>query len=264
MMSTPLRTDIFTESPGAGVRADPQSSAVRFSGCGEGFLVGEVVVLGVLVAGDLFSRHGQLHQVGAEFDVLADGFAHLFGTVGEGRDALDQCAAGDGDLLTVRQVARAGDLAGVDGIADHHVQASLRRGGTDAHGVARVEVGLRGPGAQQGVFLDPHRAQPGQVRGVHPGEVGVGVTEAGHQELALTVDDADPVTGLVAGAGTYRGDPVAADQDLTVERVGSRRIEDPHVGEEHGGFGGQCRGHRRHSSRWGRSGLGEEFDRADW
>ena len=220
------------------MRADPQPAPVGFGGGRQGFLVGEVVVLGVLVAGDLLPGHRQFDQVGAQFDVLADRFAHLFGAVGVGGDALDQGAAGDRDFLTVRQVARAGDLAGVDGVAHHHVQTGFRGSGTDAHGVTAVDVGLRGPRAQQGVFLDAHGAQPGQVRGVHPGEVGVGIAQAGHQELALSVDNPTPVVGQVPGAGPDCGDPVAADQDFPFEGVRSRGIEDPHVGEQDSGFGG--------------------------
>lgn len=84
MMSTPLRSDIFTDSPERGMGADSQTPTVRFGGGREGFLVGEIVVLGVLVAGDLFTGHAQLDQVCTHFDVAAHLFTHLFGAVSEG------------------------------------------------------------------------------------------------------------------------------------------------------------------------------------
>ena len=204
----------------------------------EGFLVREVVVLGVLVAGDLLAGHAQLHQVRTQVDVPPDGLAHLLGTVGEGGDALDQGAAGDRDFLTVRQVAGAGDLAGVDGVADDHIQSRLGGRGTDAHGVAGVDVGLRRAGTQQGVLFDAHRPEAGQVGGVDPGEVGVSITQTRHQELALAVDDPRAFARQISGALADLGNAFAFDQHFTLVRVGTGGVEDPNVGEKDGLIGG--------------------------
>ena len=205
---------------------------------GEGLLVGEVVVLGVQVAGDLLTGHAQLHQVCPDLDVAPDLLAHLVGAVGEGGDAFDQRAAGDRDFLRVGQVARPGDLSGVDGVADHHVQARLGRGGADAHGVAVVDVGQGRACREQRVFLDAHGAQPRQVRGVDPGEVGVGVAQAGHQELALTVDDAGVVTVDGFRLRGDLGDAAVHDEDLTGERVLPGGVEDADIGEQGGARAG--------------------------
>ena len=93
-----------------------------------------------LGSGDLLAGHGQLDLVHADVDQLADGLSHALGPVGELGDRLDQGAPGDGDLGAVREVAGPGDAARVDGVAAHHVEAFLGRGGAQAHGVAGVDV----------------------------------------------------------------------------------------------------------------------------
>src|SRR6185437_9227489 len=126
---------------GPGVRAHPLAAAVGLGDGSGDFLVGEVGVLGPLGAGDLLTGHRQFDLVHADVDQLPHGLAHALGPVGELGDGLDQRAAGDRDLRSVGQVARAGDAPGVDGIATHHVEAVLRAGRAEAHGVAGVDVG---------------------------------------------------------------------------------------------------------------------------
>src|SRR5436309_15534752 len=127
MTSTWLRTHIFTLSA---LRACAQTRLPRrwaSATAGGDLLLGEVGVLGALGTGDLLTGHGQLDLVHTDVDQLAHGLAHALGAVGELGDALDQCAAGDGDLRAVGQVTRAGEAAGVDRVPADDVEAVLRR-----------------------------------------------------------------------------------------------------------------------------------------
>ena len=221
---------------GAGVRADPLAAAVGLGDGGGDLLVGEVGVLGALGAGDLLAGHRQLDLVDADVDELADGLAHALGAVGELGDRLDQRAAGDGDLGAVGQVAGAGDAPGVDGVAAHDVEPVFGRGGAQAHGVAGVDVGAGGLEAEQQVFLDGHGAQAVEVGGVVPGEVGVRVTQPGHQGAAAALDHPGAL-GLAGVDGADGGDAVVVDQDVTRVGIGAGGVEDRHVAEQDLGGG---------------------------
>src|SRR6185312_15352619 len=102
---------------------------------------------------------------------------------------LDQGPAGDRDLGAVGQVAGAGEAAGVDGVAAHHVETVFGGGGAQAHGVAGVDVGAGRFQAEQQVLFHRHGAEPVQVGAVVPAEVGVCVAQPGHQGAAATLDD---------------------------------------------------------------------------
>ena len=106
MMSTLFRRHILTLSA---ERAWAQTRLPRrwaLGDRGEHLLVGEVGVLRALGAGDLLAGHRQLDLVDTEVDELPDREPHALGPVGELGDALDQRAAGDGDLGPVGEVAR--------------------------------------------------------------------------------------------------------------------------------------------------------------
>jgi hypothetical protein len=66
-------------------------------------------------------------------------------------------AARHGDLLAGGQVAWAGDLAAVDGIADHHVEPGLGASRTEATGETCLKVALGHLRTPQHMLLQRHR-----------------------------------------------------------------------------------------------------------
>jgi hypothetical protein len=214
-----------------GVRAHALAAAVGLGDRSGRFLVGEVGVLRALGAGDLLAGHREFDLVDADVDQFAHGFAHTLGAVGELRDRLDQGAAGDGDLGAVGQVAGPRDASGVDGVAADHIEPVFRRGGTEAHRVAGVQIGAGGLDAEQQVLLDRHGAEAVEVGGVVPREVGVRVAQPGHQRAATSLDHPGPL-GLGGVDGADGGDAVVVDQDVTGVGVGAGGVEDRHVAEE--------------------------------
>ncbi len=164
-----------------------------------------------------------LGEVGAFFALGADGGDDLVGgvgVVGVREDVLGGVEA-VGVLVAAEEVdgyagdahARAGDHAGVDGVADGGVGGA---GAFGAHvalgGEAGDEVGGGGGGGDEGALGD------GLVDGLEvfgagvEEEVDVGVDEAGHEGAVAEVDD------LCAGGVGYvladGGDAVAGDEDL--------------------------------------------------
>ena len=115
-------------------------------------------------------------------------------------------AAGHGDLLAGRQVARAGDLAGIDRVADHHVEPRLRAGGADARGPAGFEIAPGDLGAPQHVLLERHGLDAGERGRVVPREVRVGLAHAGHQRRAGAVDHGRAGGGNAGGGAARRGE----------------------------------------------------------
>jgi len=139
--------------------------------------------------------------------------------------------ADGGDLLAAGQIARAGEFAGLDGVAQDHVQARLGGRRADRRSPAHVEVALGHPHAPQDVLLRRHELDRRQRGLVVPREVRVGLGHARHQELALAVDDAGAV-----GADALRcvhdiDDPLAVDKQLALEDGFAAAVEDIDVGD---------------------------------
>lgn len=74
---------------------------------------------------DLFARHGQLDLINTNANVVIDDLPHLLRSISVSRDSSNQLAIAARHLFAVGQVSRAGQVAGVDGIANHHVQSIL-------------------------------------------------------------------------------------------------------------------------------------------
>ena len=164
-----------------------------------------------------------LGEVGALLALLAHGGDDLVGgvgAVGVGEQVLCGVEAGvvlvaavDVDGVAGDAHARAGDEAGVDGVADGDVGAE---GALGAHvalgGEAGEEVGFGLRGGDEGALRDGlHDGLEGLVAGVEE-EVDVGVDETGHQGGGAEVDD-----GGVCGMGDVLadfGDAVAGDEDF--------------------------------------------------
>jgi hypothetical protein len=127
---------------------------------------------------------------------------------------------------------RSGNLAGIDRVADDHVQARLGRCRTVAGREALIQQLLGVPGRAQRVLLRRHEAQALQVRGVEEGEVGVGLDQPGHQRRAGAVQHLRSVGHDGGASRSDRLDAVAFDQDLTVEGRGTGAIQHGHILEE--------------------------------
>ena len=145
--------------------------------------------------------------------------------------------AQDGDLLAGGEVARSGDLAAVDRVADHDVQARLGTGRADAGGPAGFQVTPGDLGAPQHVLLQRHGLDARERGRVVPREVRVGLAHAGHQGRAGTVDDARVAGRDRRGAAADLADAVALHQDAAGVRVLAGAVEDADVGEEGVGHG---------------------------
>ena len=141
-------------------------------------------------------------------------------------------AAGDRQLGAGGAHARAGDLAGVDGVADDHVEARLGGRGAEDRGEALVEHHLGVLHGLQRVLLGRDVAQALQGRGIAEADMAVGLDEARHQGGAAAVHDMGAVARqLLAGLGDLL-DAVAFDQHLAGIGLRARAIQDVDVGEE--------------------------------
>jgi hypothetical protein len=143
--------------------------------------------------------------------------------------------AGDGDLLARGEVARPGDLARVDRIADHAVEARLRRRRADAGGPAVVEVLLRHARRPERVLLVRQLLDGVERLRVRPAEVRVRLAHARHQRRAGAVDHGDPGDRQGPRAAPDALDPVALDQDLAGVGLGAGTVDDADVGEQNVG-----------------------------
>ena len=90
-------------------------------------------------------------------------------------------------LFAVGIVARARDVAGVDGVANDDVEAFFGRGGAEAHRVAGVDVGGGGARGEECVFFDAERAEGVEVAAI-PAEMRVGVAEAGEEGAVAALE----------------------------------------------------------------------------
>ena len=98
--------------------------------------------------------------------------------------------AGDRELGAGGAHAGAGDIAGVDGVADDHVEARLGGRGAEDGGEALVEHHLGVFHGLQRVFLGRDVAQPLQGRGIAEADMAMGLDEARHQGRPAAVDNA--------------------------------------------------------------------------
>ena len=152
---------------------------------------------------EVVARQVELDRVDAVLEEHAHRLAHLVGAVDDAAEATSpgygRCGsmsspsdAGDGDLLARREVARARDLAGVDGVADH-----ARRGAAWASAAPTQEVqpesryclatcAAHSVCSSCGMLLDRV-----QRLGVGPAEVRVRLAHARHQRGAGAVDHRD-------------------------------------------------------------------------
>ncbi len=249
--------------PGAGLAGGVDGDAVAGAGVDAvGFRHGGAeLVDGVLEGGvEVVAGEGvgaglvDLGEVGALFALGADGGDKLVGGVGAvgiGEDVLGGVEA-VGVLVPAEDVdghaghphARAGDHAGVDGVADGGVGGA---GAFGAHvafgGEAGHEVGGGGAGGDESALGDAF-FDGLEVFGTGvEEEVDVGVDEAGHEGAVAEVDDLG--TGGVGDVRGDLGDAVAGDEDLgggdeaaggDVEHVGGAQDDDlPGFGELGGG-----------------------------
>ena len=214
-----------------GVRRRLAPEGVRLADDGAQLLVGELPRPQIVARRQHAAGCGDLDQVGAVLDLVADGGAALVRGIADSR--LDAAAArdrevgaegvqgvgvpaGDGDDLARGQDARAFDQPEVDGAAQRHARAVR---------VAHVAHG-REPGAQrrEGIHRAEDRLVGGRPQDRPPLPVGV------HQErqVIVTVDEAgdDGAAGEIEVARTLRAgqrllrldrlDPVSFDQDRHV------------------------------------------------
>ena len=194
------------------------------------FLVAHPAGMRIRAGHQVVAGEVELHLVDAVLEEHAHGLAHPLGAIHHAaerhlrerqvRQHVVTERAGDRDLLTRREVARAGDLPRVDGVANHAVEPRLgsRRAHAGRPAVVQVELGhLRRP---QGVLLVRHLLDGVQRLGVGPAEVRVRLAHAGHQGRAGPVDHRHPGGGEAARAPADARDPVALYQQLP--RVGLR------------------------------------------
>ena len=142
-------------------------------------------------AGDLFARQIELDRVDAIFDERAHRAADLFRAGDDdaeieafmwdvrGRGIAE--AADRRDLRACRQIARTGNHAAVDRIADDDIEARLGCSGAATHREAGVEHELGHLRGDQRVLLRRHHLDRIDARGIVPGEMEVRVAQAGHQ-----------------------------------------------------------------------------------
>src|SRR5262245_58321379 len=108
--------------------------------------------------------------------------------------------AGRRDLLARGEHPGSGDQAGVDRIADRHVQPWLRGTGTDDAGETVLE---QQPGVTDGrdqVLLDRHQRQLHQVRHVRERDVSVSLDQPGHHGATAEVQRDRALRRLWRGA----------------------------------------------------------------
>ena len=213
-------------------------------GHGDGdLLVAHPGRVGRRIGREVVARQVELDGVDAVLEEHAHDLAHLLraahhdaeAELGERqvRQHLVAQAAGHGDLLARRQIARTGDQALVDGVARHHVEPRLGAGGADAGGEARLEVAPRHVGRPQHVLLERHALDAFQGRRVVPREVRVGLDHARHQRGARAVDHRGADGRDRPRAAADAQDAVALDQNVAGKGRRARAVDDPHVGEEH-------------------------------
>ena len=208
-----------------GVCGDPQAPSVRLVDDGPQFLVR--IVLRACLSGQRHhaARNADLDQLGAVLDLITHGLADLVDSVGDafldrqleragherGEHRRIEMSAGRRDRMSRRDDPGAVDPAGVDGLAERHVQqvpAGLDEQAEVAH---RREAG---PQRTAGIA---HRTQHAGRRVVlHLGQAGVlpapthqqvdfHVHQPGQQDRVAEVDD------VALGFATYPDDPVALD-----------------------------------------------------
>ncbi len=164
-----------------------------------------------------------LGEVGSAFALLADDFDELLGRVGEvgvGENVLGRVVA-DGVFVASEEVdgvaayahSRAGNQAGVDGVAYGYVGAACAFGAHVAlGGEACEEVEARGVGGDERSLGDAffNRLQVFGA-GVQE-EMHVRVDEAWHQGCVAEVDEL--CSGWMSDAGAYGRDAFAFDADF--------------------------------------------------
>jgi hypothetical protein len=198
--------------------------------------------------GDVFARQVDLQMVHAVLDEGACRAADFFRSAAHAakaelrerhvRQRVVAQRADGGDLLAARQVARAGELARVDGVAQHHVEPGLGGGRADGRGPAHVQVALGHPHAPQHVLFGRHELD-GRQRGlVVPREMRVRLGHAGHQKAAPPGDDAGVIGADALGQAGDLHDALALHEHVAQVGVGAGAVEDADVGECGTGHGG--------------------------
>ncbi len=188
---------------------------------------------------ELVARGVDLQRVDAFADHLPGDLAELFRAVADDGEGLavempqaDVAEpARDGHLRRRGEHARAGNFAGVDGIADDHVEPRLGGGGAVDAGETLVEHQLGMARRQQRVLLGRNRAERFEVGRVGEAYVRMGLDEARHQRRAAAVDH-HRLAGRRRPLAADALDAVALDEDVTGERFGARAVDDPDVREE--------------------------------
>ena len=223
MQSTPARTARFTDSAARQWQATrlPQSCATFDAGAQ--LLLAHRDDFGPRVADELVAGNVELDVVDALAAAEPHGLADFVDAVGDHAEALGMHmllalvteTAGDGDLGPGGSVARAGEIAVLDLLPDHDVDAHLGGGCRIAAGEAVVEdKGGVAAGAEQ-MLLRRDFAEVLVAGRTDEGKVAVALDHARHQELPLPVDD---VIGILAAddlaASRDRPDAVAFDEDL--------------------------------------------------
>ena len=237
---------------GAGVHDDALAAHAHLLGAGGHLGVGHPGGLGIGPGDEVVARQVQLDRIHTVLQEHARDLSQVFRAIdhhaeaelrkGQVRQHLVAQATGHGDLLAGRQVPGTRDLPGLDGVADHHVQARLGAGSAQTRGETGLEVVVRHLGRPQHVLLQRHGLNAGQRGRVVPGEVGVGLGHARHQRGACRIHD-QRVTGRdTTRAAAHGHDAVAAHAHAAGVRHLPAAVQDADVGEE--GFGaGRCHVH---------------------
>ena len=204
-----------------GVGGDLAAEAVSVGDDGLHLFEGVLGGLRVVALGEDAAGGSDLDEVGAVLDVFADlmldggdavGYALAVDVVLVGEKVLVHVAAGDAERGAGDLHVRAGDVAGVDLVAESDVGVVVGADVADG-GEAGFERDLGVFDADDGLFGGSHREFEVGVEVVGHGEVGVDVDEAGHDGVSREVDLG--VAGLLRCGGRRgdRGDAVAGDDD---------------------------------------------------
>ena len=189
---------------------------------------------------ELVARRVDFERIDALADHLARRLAELLGAVTDDGESFPMHVAQAHiaqpgrrrQLGTGRPRAGPRNVAGIDGVADHDIQARLGRRRAVARGKTLLQEFSGVLGRAQRVLLGRHEAQAFEVCGVEEGQVRVGLDQPRHQRGAAAVHHVGSVGGKRRALRGNGLDAVALHQHLARERRRTRAIEHGDIPEQ--------------------------------
>lgn len=194
---------------------------------------------GMIVAGDV-----QLDAVDTFRHAQPSEFRYLHGPVGDDGEAVAELVrlafvaqtAGDGNLRPTGAQSRSRQVAGVDRVADHHVDPQFGRRSAVAAGKPVIQQQPSVTGGDQSVLLRRGVAEVGGAGAADEGDVRVAFHQSRHQGHALGVNYVRPSRFKLADRGGDCSDPVVLDQNVSGVGGAAGAVPDAGVLEQCAGY----------------------------